>query len=72
MIVFEVSDRDSKQAKSEKDHKRDHAASVSTVRSDCEFPSNFYMKNRFRQSLKEALSSSNPRHHNINVQHPDL
>jgi hypothetical protein len=72
MIVFEVGDRDYNQAKSEKHHNKDRAASVSTVRSDCAFPSNFYMKNRFRQSLKEALSSSNPRHHNINVQHPDL
>jgi len=70
--VFEVGDRDYKQAKSEKHHNRDSAASISIVRSDRAFTSNFYLKNRFRQSSKEILSSPNPRHQDINVQHPDL
>jgi len=60
------------QAKSEKHHNRDSTASVSIVRSDRALPSNFYTKNMFRQSSKEILSSSNPRHQNINVLHPDL
>ena len=73
MIHFlAVGDRDYKQGKSEKQHNKNSADSVSIVWSDCALPNNIYMKNQFRQSSKEVLISFNPGRHNVNVQHPVL